>query len=57
MGWCGLELRRLRADIVSLYSSLRGGGGEVGVGLCSHVTAIGREAMASSRGGEVHVGY
>jgi len=36
-----LEKRRLRGNIVNFYSHLRGGCGEMGVGLFSQVTAIG----------------
>ena len=39
--------------LIALYNCLKGGGGEVGVRLCSQVTVRGREVMASScaRGG------
>ena len=41
LGWFGLEMRMFRADLITLYNSLKGSCGEVGFCLFSQVKTIG----------------
>jgi len=47
LGLFSLVMRRLRGNLITLYSSLKGAFGEVEAGI-SQVTLIGQEGMASS---------
>jgi len=45
-----LKKSRLRGDLITLHNSVKGGGGEVGISLFSHIAVTGQEGMASREG-------
>jgi len=52
-----LSLEELRGELIAFNSSLTGGGGEVGGGLCSLVMVTAGEVLASSSVREGQGGY